>query len=178
MADASKNRSLKNLSNQILSFLDKGKERRFEEEQEDAPKTIDNKKIKHKNDFVFNMEATLKKYKFFIPALLSFFTFNQCIQAESNYGTLINQIIANEYFCVQEYEEEKIYLRAENIYPTENGLLLKVNDQDYICLLLLQSDNTGCYVPLGRMKVLNTCRFCKKEYFIRYKNPECPLNKK
>jgi hypothetical protein len=88
----------------------------------------------------------------------------------------MEQIIANEANCVQRYEQDRIYLVPDKIFPTEHGLYLDVNGVNFIRLPNVSSDNNGCYI--AKRKILNDCPYCGQPYFIRCKNPNCPGKKK
>ncbi len=95
----------------------------------------------------------------------------------------ITQIITNKNICIERYENGKIYLKPDRIFPTEKGLYLNLNDQEYLFLSNLNSDAQGCFIPIKNaeivagqyLKIFNTCPGCQQEYFLTCKNPNCPL---
>ena len=107
-----------------------------------------------------------------------FLTLSQAVMANPISEEMLNKIISNETYCVQEYDHDKIYLNSDNIYPTSNGLFLNLNANEHLHIPLLRSDNRGCWVHAERIKILNDCPFCGEEYFVTCKNPNCPSNKK
>lgn len=117
----------------------------------------------------------MKKYFLFI---IGIFISSTCLAInDTDYNIeLLNKIAANETFCVEKLEEGKLYLKSDRILPTNYGIFLNLNDTDFVLIDKINSDNNGCYV--GLIQVLNTCRFCGKEYFVVCRNPECPRNKK
>ncbi|MCI0381692.1 MAG: hypothetical protein L0207_01380 [Chlamydiae bacterium] len=103
-------------------------------------------------------------------------------------GFLMEEIIKNQATCVREFDQNKIYLKEDHIYPTEKGIFLVLNNSDdYLLIPKLFSDEKGCYVKLPsvelnvtrnfQIKVLPTCPGCKLEYFLICKNEDCPLKK-
>ena len=40
---------------------------------------------------------------------------------------LLEEILANEEFCVKGYDGNKVFLNEENIYPTGEGIFLSLN---------------------------------------------------
>src|SRR5262249_49362935 len=82
-------------------------------------------------------------------------------------------IQANENEVVEHYEEDKIYINPEKIHPTPQGVYLNLNDQEFIFVPTLNSDNQGCYIKC--LEVLNTCPGCGNKYFLRCDNPNCRL---
>lgn len=86
---------------------------------------------------------------------------------------LMDKIEANKNTCVYGYFEDKLYLNPDRIFPTEQGIYLNLNDEDYVLLPTLNSDNSGCYLPC--VQILNTCPGCGYEYFVSCTRPDCPL---
>ncbi|MBI2742627.1 MAG: hypothetical protein HYX48_01770 [Chlamydiales bacterium] len=86
---------------------------------------------------------------------------------------VIMEIAANENDCIQRIEDGKIYLNPDRILATRAGVLLNLNNRDFVLLPTLNSDAEGCYIP-EKVEILNRCPWCNKSYFIRCKNPDCP----
>lgn len=93
----------------------------------------------------------------------------------------IAKIILNENHCVSSYQEDKIYLNHENIYPMENGLFLDLNGVESIPLSNLNADSKGCWISktLGwEYPVPMKCPECGAGYYYgKCKNPDCKKNK-
>lgn len=119
------------------------------------------------------------KSHFFALFITIFLVLTQAAIATTISEESFTQIIRNEAYCVKDYDHDKIYLNSENLYPTNEGLLLDLNGGEYILIPALQSDNTGCWVPITHknIEILNKCPLCGRRYFVRCKNPECPSNK-
>lgn len=86
---------------------------------------------------------------------------------------LMDKIEANKNTCVSRYFKDKLYLNPDRIFPTEQGIYLNLNDEDYVLLPTLNSDNSGCYVPC--VQILNKCPGCGYDYFVSCTRPDCPL---
>ena len=85
---------------------------------------------------------------------------------------LISEIIANENVCVRAYVDDKIYLDAEKIMLTQEGLFLSLDNRNSLHLPTLHSDQNGCYVQLAPSG-LNRCSGCDQPYLGWCKNPAC-----
>jgi len=127
----------------------------------------------------------------FLFLMVSMLTF--CFAKEQNFSQnevgFIEAIIQNKESCVQEINEDRIYLLEDKIYPSEDGLFLLLNeDQEFLRLMTLYSDYQGSFVKCNPsyqstisepwIKVFNDCPYCGYEYVIRCRRPECPNNKK
>lgn len=111
-----------------------------------------------------------------ILSLIVALTSNLCFAYESNNffdNEVMDKIEANKNTCVYGYTENKVYLKPDRIFPTEQGVYLNLNDVDYVLLPTLNSDSNGCYVPC--VNIFNKCPGCGNEYFIRCTRSDCPL---
>jgi len=95
------------------------------------------------------------------------------------------ELILDHPSCIAGIQENRIYFQADQIYPTENGLFLQLDQgRDFVQLQHLFSDRFGCYIHLPKERVeqvkeiLNRCPHCGEKYYAYCKNPECPSNKK
>ena len=86
-------------------------------------------------------------------ALIAFFSpFFACSSEETQtvsqeaYDTMMEAIVSNEETCVKRYQEEKIYLNTQRIYPTDQGMYLDLNGRDYAILPTVYGDANGCYI--------------------------------
>jgi hypothetical protein len=115
-----------------------------------------------------------------ITMLSIFFPFSQLMSVHTISEEVFSKITSNEEYCVKVYGEDRIYLHAKNIHVTDNGLFLRINDNEMVRLNALISDSSGCSVTTDgwRIEVFNFCPQCGKRYFVRCKNPDCPSNKK
>ena len=102
--------------------------------------------------------------------------------ATEQYDDLISEIIANEDTCVQVYSDERIYLDPKNIFPTTNGLFLRLNENQSVALPLVYADSDGCYIyQFSRWSITRPCPFCGWQRIstaFKCPNPECPSNQK
>ncbi|MBI3258490.1 MAG: hypothetical protein HYZ54_03275 [Ignavibacteriae bacterium] len=88
------------------------------------------------------------------------------------YDALVEKIVATDPSCIQESIDDKIYLNPEKIIPTQQGLFLNLEGENYVTLPMIYSDEYGCYItPV--VKVFNNCRHCGREYFVTCDNPDC-----
>lgn len=115
--------------------------------------------------------------KFFMVMAIFIFSFSFAHQVDrSAYNEILDKIEANKNICVDGVSEDRIYLKPDRLFPTEQGIYLNLNDIDYVHLPILNSDSNGCYVPCVR--IFNICPGCGREYFISCSTPDCPLKQK
>jgi hypothetical protein len=86
----------------------------------------------------------------------------------------IQRVFENKQYCIDKIEDTKIYIKSENIVPTEQGVLIDLNGFDKVLAPILFSDVGGCFLkdvrPMwsdimpkercamcGRMKELGSC---------------------
>ncbi|GEM_PF-3554452 len=100
---------------------------------------------------------------------------------EAANSQVIDEILANTKTCMVGCSEDKIYLNANRLIPTEQGLYLNLNDVDYVLLPTLNSDSNGCYVSCGSrvQPKMWQCPYCHLWWELGEKcqNKECPKNK-
>lgn len=98
-------------------------------------------------------------------------------------------ILENATSCIRAYDENKIYLKEEMIFPTSEGIYVLLNEKgEYARIPLLRSDQSGCFLEYGHgkamgysVKVTSKCPFCEWERLsgaFKCKNPDCSSNKK
>ena len=88
-------------------------------------------------------------------------------------------VFENEQYCVDKIENNKVYIKSENIIPTNQGILIDLNGFDKIIAPTLFSDSGGCFMenlkPMWSDIVpKERCSVCGKEK--RYgvcKNKDC-----
>lgn len=95
------------------------------------------------------------------------------------YDACINEIIANHCDCISDVVNDRIYIHADKVAVTPQGLFLNVNDK-CVGIPALYSDAQGIYIQkvLNR-KVTSPCPFCGWERIsgaIKCRNPNCPSN--
>ncbi len=101
------------------------------------------------------------------------------IDANECHDALLDEIIAIDATCILGRIGEKVYLNPEKIIPSDQGLFLNLQNENYLPLQMIYSDENGCYItPMLSMKTTNTCPNCGQEYTARCRNPDCSGNKK
>ena len=120
----------------------------------------------------------------FLIIVIKVFSFEQLEKNIENNQHLMQKIKQNTHFCVQAYEEDKIFLKPENIIPTSKGLVLQLNSFECVQIPLLQSNIKGCFIQkfsLSKQKqesdTQGPCPACEKDtdkYGV-CRNPECFL---
>lgn len=125
------------------------------------------------------MRSILKKLPIIVCTIFFSLMTSNLLHASEE---MVEKILLNENYCVHLYEEDKIYLNHENIYPMENGLFLDLNGIELIPLKNLNADSKGCWISrsLGwEYPVPIKCPDCGGgSYDGKCTNPECPRNKK
>jgi len=114
--------------------------------------------------------------KILLITMISLSTIGFADEASEQWNDALREIIqANENEVVDHYNEDKIYVKPEKIYPTSRGIYLNLTEQEFIFIPNLSSDDKGCYVECGlRAKTTRTCPGCEREYFYGgCKNAEC-----
>ena len=101
----------------------------------------------------------------------------------------LQQILENRASCIREITGNNIYLKAECIFISDQGLYMQVNDAgDYAYIPELCGDANGCFIRVNLTPTSDyndaannykkTCRGCGWEYFTFCPNPNCPLKQK
>ncbi|MDN3507154.1 MAG: hypothetical protein P0S96_07995 [Simkaniaceae bacterium] len=88
-------------------------------------------------------------------------------------------LVENNSSCVTQISGEKVYIDAERIFPSNEGLYLRLDSENFISLPYLRADTEGCYLAIST-KVTLPCRFCGTERVssaIPCPNKECPSRK-
>lgn len=87
---------------------------------------------------------------FILPMIASTsFTFGESIDTQTE-SELLNLILDNKEYCTQVIEEEKIYLKPDQIFPTEDGIFLRINQFDLVKISPVFSDELGCYIEIDK----------------------------
>jgi hypothetical protein len=50
---------------------------------------------------------------------------------------------------ISNYNEEKIYLHPNKIFPTDHGLVMVASNNEEIILPPISSDSNGCFIKVG-----------------------------
>lgn len=103
----------------------------------------------------------------------------------------LQQVLENRTDCVREIVGDKIYIKKENIYISEKGICLMLNEfGDFAFIPVLCTDSAGCFIQFGLTSgsdyrisdVANNykkiCSDCGSSYFTSCHNKDCIRNKK
>lgn len=119
--------------------------------------------------------------KLFTLVALFFMVANFCY-AESNTSQkhlekCIQNVFDNEQYCVDKIEDNKVYIKSENIIPTDQGVLIDLNGFDKVLAPALFSDSGGSFVKDMRpmwSEIIPRCSSCKEPIYNGVcQNPEC-----
>ena len=178
MADSCKKTSLKNVSIQPLSSKVRSSTKDFSKRlsHERKIRTVARNrqksfKLRPKKFLTLRGPIMAKK----LLTVLLILAFGPCFgqsRDNSSIQDLSSKLSARGVTCVQSVKNEKVYLNPSKIFPTEEGLFLALDSNEFILLNNLNSDVEGCY--LHSYEIFNRCRWCNQPYFIRCKNPACP----
>lgn len=80
---------------------------------------------------------------FFLSNIIFFNVFSQ---GNIPCCSLIEKIIDNQSYCVKKYSNDKIYIKAKNIEILENGIFIKISDNEFCSVPFLESNVEGCYL--------------------------------
>jgi hypothetical protein len=73
------------------------------------------------------------------------FTFGESIDVASH-EQLIQLILENRNYCAEEVTDSEIRLKSNQLYPTEEGLFLRINQFDLVRLPYVLSSADGCSI--------------------------------
>lgn len=104
----------------------------------------------------------------------------------------LQQVLENRESCIREICGDKIYLNADRISISEEGVYLQLNELgDFAIIPVLCSDVTGNFIPVSLDSIeeariwgdwannlKKTCPGCGAQYHVACPNQECPLKKK
>lgn len=128
--------------------------------------------------------------------IISFFIICKsiCFAQESDFfeNQFFLKLLENESDYIKFISGTHCYLQEKHLVPTDRGLLLILDDDNFIFIPKLMSDEAGCYIELasdnsflfqndisrGNVQIFNNCPGCGQQYFIRCKNPDCPIYQK
>ena len=104
-----------------------------------------------------------------VAVFLSMLTTSLRSETELSENHLLYQIMENESYCVEQYSEEKIFLKPENIIFSRNGLLLNLNGYDLVSLPQVVVTHLGFYIEKNfwasskKEKPLGPCPHCGED---------------
>jgi hypothetical protein len=101
-------------------------------------------------------------------------------EIQEMHDALLSEIVSSDCECIYNVVDGKAYINPERIFPTRQGLFLRVNANQYTPISLLYSDAQGCYIQsVSRIKVTSPCPHCGWDRIsgaIKCRNPNCPSN--
>lgn len=101
------------------------------------------------------------------------------ITAHEINDALLEEIAAIDQDCIRGCIDNKVYLNPEKIIPSDQGLFLNVQNEHYLHLPMIYSDEYGCYItPMLSLRPSRDCPNCGQSYIGRCRNPDCPGNAK
>jgi len=103
--------------------------------------------------------------KILLATMISISSIGFTNEASEEWNDELREAIqANENQVVDHYDEDKIYVKPEKIHPTPQGVYLNLNEDEYIFVPSLRSDNQGCYVQVFNFNPLPSCPGCGTTY--------------
>ena len=116
-----------------------------------------------------------------ILILLSHFSTISSLEATPNEdlnSSLINQLIEQNDESILRVENDKFFLDAERIHPTQQGLVLETS-KNYYLIHKLHSSTQGCYLLQSKTNDVIypriVCKNCNKVFFPDiYNKGKCP----
>ncbi len=97
----------------------------------------------------------MRKYLLFIACLLvsnalsaTSFVFGESVDV-TNHEHLIGLILENREYCAEEVTDSDIRLKPDQLYPTKEGLFLRINQFDLVRLPYVLSDSDGCAISMS-----------------------------
>jgi len=73
------------------------------------------------------------------------FSFGESID-DIDQKQLIELITENNEYCTDKMIGGRIYLKPDQIYPSREGVFLRINQFDLVRLSCVYSDDEGCYI--------------------------------
>jgi hypothetical protein len=116
------------------------------------------------------------------PLVALFFMVANFCYAEANVyqrqlEKCIQNVFENEQYCVYKIEDNKVYIKSENIIPTEQGILIDLNGFEKTLAPALFSDSGGSFLEDIRpmwSEIIPRCSSCKEPIYNGVcNNPNC-----
>lgn len=98
----------------------------------------------------------------------------EMVPLETTEHHLIHKVVENHGYCVSAFDGDKIFIRAENIVPTSQGLFINLNGYDYSPLPLLQFNRSGHFIEGSFMRGMELAAAKKEE--TKGPCPNCNVN--
>ncbi len=73
------------------------------------------------------------------------FSFGESLDVDDQ-DQILDLIVENSEYCVEKRWGNQIFLKPDQIYPTDEGMFLRLNHFDLVRLPYLYSTEEGCYV--------------------------------
>lgn len=70
----------------------------------------------------------------------------ETVSIEATEHHLIHKVVENHGYCVSAFEGDKIFIRPENIVPTQQGFFINLNGSEFSPLPLLQFNKNGHFI--------------------------------
>ncbi len=97
--------------------------------------------------------------------------------SEDSLKEKINHILESKHHCVNKFDDTKIYIHAENLIPTEEGLLIDLNGYETVIAPPVYSDSAGCFIKIPSsqwIEIIPRCSSCGKAVLNgTCNNPNC-----
>ena len=111
---------------------------------------------------------------FFLVSFISL-NANAVIYQSCSYH-LMDKIIENQSYCIEAFEGNKIFIRPENIISTNQGLFIKVNEEELYKLPLIKFNKKGHYIECIINEDINLLKTTKsKEEKTKGPCPNCEV---
>ncbi len=81
------------------------------------------------------------------PLLSTSFSFGEVVTPHDQ-TEFLQLILANKEYCTERITSEAILVKSEQIYPTNEGLFLRINQFELVRLPHVMSSADGCYVEI------------------------------
>lgn len=62
---------------------------------------------------------------------------------------LLHKIIENQRYCVHDFDGDKIFIRADKLIATNQGLFLDLNGKEFSLLPIVHSNSSGSFLLRG-----------------------------
>lgn len=82
---------------------------------------------------------------FAASACATSFTFGESLDVDDPHQ-IVQLVIENLEYCTLRISNDRIFLKPNLIYPTDEGVFLRINQFDLVRLPHLYSNEEGCYI--------------------------------
>lgn len=81
-----------------------------------------------------------------LPCFAASFSFGESID-NLTYTEIVELITANKEYCIRSIQENKTYLKTENIFKTKEGTFLRFSNHFLVKLPVFFLDEAGYFIP-------------------------------